>query len=112
MVDERLEIRGVKGCNLGTAPNRHRRDHATRELRVRRPRALTPGFTPRVHPRRCCPGFELEVLLQRIQGLQRGEPRLAVLIRLENREQTATLFRQPSGVFGDHASPINLNLPG
>lgn len=40
------------------------------------------------------------MFLQRIQGLQRGEPRLAILAGMENRKQTTALFREPARFFG------------
>ncbi len=48
--------------------------------------------------------------MQRIQGLQRREPRLAIFNGLENRQQTTTFFREPARFFGHHAAAINLNL--
>jgi hypothetical protein len=55
-----------------------------------------PRLPNGIHPRRCPPSVELEVLLQRIQGLQRREPRLAILAAPEEREQTTSPFRQPA----------------
>jgi len=55
--------------------------------------ASAPRIAHSVHPRGSFSVVQLEVLSQRIQGLQGGELGLPVLIRLEDRKQAATLFR-------------------
>ena len=73
--------------------------------------SLTPRFADNVHPLRCLPGVEPQMLLQRIQRLQRREPGLAVLAGMQNRQQSTSRLRQAGGFFGNDSAVVNFGLP-
>src|SRR6266404_909404 len=70
----------------------------------------TPRFTNAGHPLRRFISIELEMFLQSLQRLQRGDLGLPLCLGLENSQQSAAGCRKPLGLFRHHFAVVNLHF--
>jgi hypothetical protein len=75
-----------------------------------RDRTSTPCLANGIHPLRRFLCVEPQMMLQGVQGLQRGERGQGILAGLKNGQQAAALFGQLPGLLGHHPPVIDFNF--